>query len=97
MAPLSSMLAVGFDNTTEIGKLAVKTGVWPLKEYVDGEVIHTKTPMRRVPVERYLEKQGRFRHLFEPERRGDLLEEIQAGVDAYWQTEGSKRSRFQGN
>jgi pyruvate ferredoxin oxidoreductase beta subunit len=40
--------------------------------------------MRRVPVERYLEKQGRFRHLFEPGRREDLLHEIQARVDAYW-------------
>jgi len=27
-----------------IGKLAVKTGVWPLKEYVDGKVVHTKSP-----------------------------------------------------
>ena len=25
-----------------IGKLAVKTGVWPLKEFVDGKVVHTK-------------------------------------------------------
>jgi pyruvate ferredoxin oxidoreductase beta subunit len=41
-------------ETTEIGKLAVKTGVWPLKEYIDGKVTHTKPPMRRLPVERYL-------------------------------------------
>jgi len=70
-------------ETTAIGKLAVSTGVWPLKEYVDGHVIHTKPPRRRVPVERYLERQGRFRHLFEPERRDDLLRGIQARVDAY--------------
>ncbi|MEA3277329.1 MAG: thiamine pyrophosphate-dependent enzyme [Pseudomonadota bacterium] len=72
-------------ETAEIGKLAVKTGVWPLKEYVDGQITHTKLPMRRVPVERYLEKQGRFRHLFRPERREDLLREIQDRVDAYWE------------
>jgi pyruvate ferredoxin oxidoreductase beta subunit len=71
-------------ETVEIGKLAVKSGVWPLKEYVDGRVSHTKPPTRRVPVERYLEKQGRFRHLFEPERRDYLLEEIQKRIDAYW-------------
>jgi pyruvate ferredoxin oxidoreductase beta subunit len=76
----------GFDpkDMTEIGKLAVKTGVWPLKEYRDGRVVHTKPPLRRVPVERYLETQGRFRHLFEPERRQDLIDAIQGRVDAYW-------------
>jgi len=68
----------------EIGKLAVKTGVWPLKEYVDGEVVHTKIPKKRLPVERYLEKQGRFAHLFQPVRNEELLTEIQERVDRYW-------------
>lgn len=71
--------------SVEVGKLAVKTGIWPLKEYVDGAVTHTKVPPRRIPVERYLEKQGRFAHLFEPERNETLLGEIQAGVNAYWE------------
>jgi len=71
-------------RTVEIGKLAVGTGIWPLKEYRDGTIVHTKVPRRRVPVERYLETQGRFRHLFEPNRRDDLIEAIQARVDAYW-------------
>jgi pyruvate ferredoxin oxidoreductase beta subunit len=72
------------ERTAEIGKLAVKTGIWPLKEYREGRVVHTRPPPRRVPVERYLETQGRFRHLFEPERREDLIAEIQTRVDAYW-------------
>jgi len=71
-------------KSVEIGRLAVQTGVWPLKEYVDGEVHHTKTPRKRAPVEEYLELQGRFRHLFEPERQQGLLDEIQTRVDAYW-------------
>ncbi len=71
--------------SVEIGKLAVKTGVWPLKEYIDGEVVHTKVPRQRLPVEEYLKLQGRFRHLFEPERDEMLLEELQAKVDAYWE------------
>ncbi len=71
--------------TVEIGKLAVKTGIWPLKEYIDGEVVHTKVPRQRVPVEEYLKLQGRFRHLFEPERNDALLEELQAKVDNYWE------------
>jgi pyruvate ferredoxin oxidoreductase beta subunit len=73
-------------RAVEIGKLAVKTGLWPLKEYRDGHVVHTKPPMRRIPVERYLDMQGRFRHLFEPIRRDERIAEIQAGVDAYWES-----------
>lgn len=75
-------------RTVEIGKLAVKTGVWPLKEYRDGRIVHTKPPLRRVPVERWLETQGRFRHLFEPQRRDDLIDEIQREVDRYWEAVG---------
>ena len=70
-------------DTAEVGRLAVRTGIFPLKEYVGGRVVHTHVP-HRVPVERYLQLQGRFRHLFEPERRDDLIADIQARVDAYW-------------
>jgi pyruvate ferredoxin oxidoreductase beta subunit len=71
--------------TVEIGKLAVQTGIWPLKEYVDGQVLHTKIPKKRLPVEAYLEKQGRFRHLFTPQKNKALLAEIQARIDRNWQ------------
>jgi pyruvate ferredoxin oxidoreductase beta subunit len=71
-------------DSVEIGRLAVRTGVWPLKEYVDGRVVHTKTPKPRLPVEEYLKRQGRFGHLFAPERNETVLSEIQARVDAYW-------------
>ena len=71
-------------ESVDIGKLAVKTGVWPLKEYVDGKVVHTKIPRQRLPVEAYLEKQGRFAHLFSPARNETLLQEIQNKVDSYW-------------
>ena len=67
-----------------IGRLAVKTGAWPLKEYVDGKVVHTRIPHPRLPVEEYLKKQGRFAHLFSPTRNEALLAEIQDRVDAYW-------------
>jgi pyruvate ferredoxin oxidoreductase beta subunit len=71
-------------EAVEIGKLAVRTGVWPLKEYADGKVVHTKIPGRRPPVEEYLKLQGRFAHLFRPDRNEALLREIQTRVDAYW-------------
>jgi pyruvate ferredoxin oxidoreductase beta subunit len=72
-------------ETVEIGKLAVRTGVWPLKEYADGRVSHSKIPHPRLPVEEYLKRQGRFRHLFEPQRDEATLAAIQAKVDAYWE------------
>jgi len=71
-------------ESAEIGHLAVKTGVWPLKEYENGVVTHSKIPRERLPVEDYLKKQGRFAHLFQPQRNETLIAEIQARVDAYW-------------
>ena len=75
-------------ETVAIGKLAVRTGIWPLKEYVDGKVVHTKVPHPRLPVEEYLKTQGRFAHLFHPQRNQALIQEIQNMVDAYWATVG---------
>ena len=73
-------------DTIEIGRLAVKTGVWPLKEWVDGRVTHTRIPHPRLPVEDYLRPQKRFAHLFEPRSNEKVLGEIQAAVEAYWAT-----------
>jgi pyruvate ferredoxin oxidoreductase beta subunit len=73
-------------ESVNIGRLAVRTGVWPLKEYRDGEVVHTKVVRERLPVEDYLKAQGRFAHLFTPARDEGLLAELQAKVDAYWDT-----------
>jgi pyruvate ferredoxin oxidoreductase beta subunit len=86
----------GFDpqRSMEIGKLAIDTGVFPLKESVDGRVVHTQVPKQRLPAERYLETQERFAHLFEPERDEAALTEIQAQVDAYWKdAEPAKESQ----
>jgi pyruvate ferredoxin oxidoreductase beta subunit len=76
----------GFEpkDAIEIGRLAVRTGVWPLREYVDGKVVHTKSYHPRRPVEEYLVRQRRFAHLFEPRRDEATLAEIQRAVDEYW-------------
>jgi len=77
----------GFEpqHSVEIGRLAVQSGVWPLKEWQDGHVVHTKTPRPRAPVEDYLRRQQRFAHLFEPQRDEATLAEIQRRVDSYWE------------
>lgn len=73
------------DQSVTIGRLAVRTGVWPLKEYSDGKVMHTYIPHPRQPVQNYLRLQGRFRQLFAPQRDDETLAAIQTRVDAYWQ------------
>jgi pyruvate ferredoxin oxidoreductase beta subunit len=73
-------------KSVEIAHLAVKTGVWPLKEYRDGKIFHSRHPAKRLAVENYLKLQGRFSHLFEPQRDEKTLAAIQAEVDSYWST-----------
>jgi pyruvate ferredoxin oxidoreductase beta subunit len=76
----------GFEpsRSVEIGQLAVRTGIWPLKEYRDGRIVHTRRPHPRLPVEDYLKTQGRFAHLFEPHRNDEVVKKIQDRVDTYW-------------
>lgn len=84
LSPCPTGWAYDPSKSVEIGKLAVKTGIWPLKEYIDGKVVHTKVPKKRLPVEEYLKLQGRFQHLFEPQRDEELLKQMQTAVDEYW-------------
>ncbi len=71
-------------RSVRLAKLAVETGVWPLKESVYGTVSHTVVPRHFKPVEDYLKEQGRFAHLFKPERQEETLRKIQERVDEYW-------------
>jgi len=71
-------------RSVKLAKLAVETGVWALKESVYGAVNHTVIPRRFKPVEEYLKEQGRFAHLFKPERQEETLRKIQERVDEYW-------------
>jgi pyruvate ferredoxin oxidoreductase beta subunit len=79
-----------------VAKLALETGVWPLKEAVHGQVRHTYIPDRRRPVEDYLQTQRRFSHLFSLSRQEEVIQQIQKGIDAYWnevvQHEGAHKS-----
>ena len=83
---------MGFDpkESIEIEKLAVQTGVWPLKESVDGEVRHTVVPRSLTPVREYLKTQERIEHLFKPTERGEALAAIQGSVSRYWKEAGAR-------
>jgi pyruvate ferredoxin oxidoreductase beta subunit len=67
-----------------IAKLALDTGVWPLKEAVHGQVRHTYIPDHRRPVEEFLRTQRRFHHLFSPRRQDETLRRIQGAINTYW-------------
>jgi len=71
-------------KSVEVAKLAVDTGVWPLKEMRDGKVVHTVRPLPFRPVEEYLQRQTRYQHLFQPVRQEETLRQLQDDVDHYW-------------
>src|SRR6476661_742555 len=64
-----------------IARLAKESGLFPVWEGERGDVTGVSKIRRRVPVERYLERQRRFAHLFEPVRRDDVIDALQARAD----------------
>ncbi|HIQ01467.1 MAG TPA: pyruvate ferredoxin oxidoreductase [Anaerolineales bacterium] len=74
----------GTDETVEITQLAVDTCYWPLYEVEEGVWRLTYKPREKLPVEEWLKRQGRFRHLFRPENR-HLIDRLQEEVDRRWE------------
>jgi pyruvate ferredoxin oxidoreductase beta subunit len=73
--------ATASDETIRIARLATQTGLFPVFAAEAGDVVEV-TPIRQVaPVEDYLRPQGRYAHLFKPERRDDVIARIQAEAD----------------
>ncbi len=68
-------------DTIKVARLAKETGLFPVFEATDGEVSAVSKIRDRRPVEEYLQLQGRYRHLFQPQRREDVLAHIQAIAD----------------
>ncbi|MBM3250226.1 MAG: hypothetical protein FJZ09_05195 [Candidatus Omnitrophica bacterium] len=64
------------EQTLQVAKLAVETGLYPIIEYENGVLIPRKITPK--PVEEYLKSQGRFKHLLaDPEE----IRKIQAVAD----------------
>jgi pyruvate ferredoxin oxidoreductase beta subunit len=68
------------DEAILYGKLAVRTGVFPLYEVENGKyrITHSPEPLR--PVTEYIKGQGRFKHLTD-----DLVAQIQERVNMDWE------------
>lgn len=71
------------EDLAEICQLAVDTCVWPLYEIENGKWKLTYEPKKKKPVEEFLAKQGRFKHMFRPGNEW-MIENTQEYVDAEW-------------
>ena len=68
--------------TIKVARMAVESGLFPLFEAEYGRLTD-RTPIRhKVPVERYLELQGRFKHLFGEQPDAAAVAAIQSMADA---------------
>lgn len=71
-------------DLAEICRLAVDTCVWPMYEIENGVWRLTYQPKKKLPVEEFLKKQGRFAHMF---AKGNewMIQEAQEYVDEQYE------------
>jgi pyruvate ferredoxin oxidoreductase beta subunit len=70
------------EDTIKIARLAKETGIFPVFEAEDGEVVGVSKIREHVPVTEYLKLQKRYAHLFKDPPRTDVIDAIQARADA---------------
>jgi pyruvate ferredoxin oxidoreductase beta subunit len=68
-------------DTIKLARLAKETGLFPVFEAVDGEVVSVSKIRHRTPVEEYLKPQRRFAHLFGKNPQPDVVARLQASAD----------------
>ena len=68
-------------DSIKIARLATQSGLFPVFEAERGELTASAKIRTRVPVDDYLRLQRRYAHLFEPERRDDVIARIQERAD----------------
>jgi pyruvate ferredoxin oxidoreductase beta subunit len=68
-------------DTLKIARLATQSGLFPVFEAENGEVVSSTPIRKKVPVEEYLKTQKRYAHLFSPKRRDDVINKLQAKAD----------------
>jgi len=69
------------DASIRVARLAKETGLFPVFEAEQGEVVSVAKIRKQLPVEEYLKPQRRFAHLFSPTPRLDVITRIQAIAD----------------
>lgn len=79
LAPCNTGWKVAPDEAPLVSRLSVESNIFPLYEIFDGLRYEINHRPQRLPVERYLETQGRFSHLA-PEH----IEAVQTEADRAW-------------
>ncbi len=65
----------------DIGELGVRSGLYPLYEVIEGKVVYTyDARKKRIPVNEFLSRQGRFAHIIDED-----VQYIQSMVDQMWE------------
>ncbi len=72
------------EESMDIARLAVDTCFWPIYEVEHGRFRVTRKPKDKRPVSEWLERQGRFAHLFKDKNR-HIIDEIQEDTDRNWE------------
>ena len=80
MAPCPRGWRYDAPDIIEICKLGVETCYWPLFEVVEGEWRLNYQPKHKLPLEEFLKKQGRFKHLTDED-----IQIITASRDKKWE------------
>lgn len=79
LAPSSTCWEFPVEETLEIARETVDSGLWFLAGYDNGEFVLNRKPREFSPLKNYLLKQARFRHLKEKD-----IEIIARGRDKKW-------------
>jgi pyruvate ferredoxin oxidoreductase beta subunit len=73
-------------ETVDISMLAADTCIWPLYEVEHGVYKLSYKPKEKKPVDEFLSRQGRFRHLFKGDEGAQVRKEIQEYTDRKWES-----------
>ena len=91
LAPCPPGWRFSMDRTVDMGILAVETGAWALYEYENGKMTFNgksklllENKIDRKPVEEWIKQQGRFSHLFKPEKDKTRITALQNNIDHIW-------------
>ena len=68
-------------DTIKIARLATQSGLFPVFEAINGEVVASSKIRKRVPVDEYLKLQARYSHLFSPQRNDEVIDHLQRIAD----------------
>jgi len=92
LAPCPPGWRFSMDKTVEMGTLAVETGAWALYECEKDVVTFNgksklilEKKIERKPVEEWIKQQGRFRHLFKPQRDEKRIKAIEDYTNQVWE------------